>query len=616
MADFVLPTIEGSSNSSQRANQDSYPRWKCTLIIRLEEYATDGSIIRYARAQKLLQDLKGGQPVAPLQAVIDQQAQAQGIRRYMLTSDPSAPQTRSPLDKAKQDQFDFEIPGITPWDIQFSRNGFHQADTLSFKVRLADFPFDPRVMRAVGVKFYLGTMPAQQSALSLETNFIQIPELWQDEQGRQRSNLRFKGWVDTLESEWPDDDEPTVNFSCRDNTSLLIDQEFPPAYSSPNLSEHPIDQAVAELLANFPQMEGFSVEYRPQGTTPPSLNGVLHDTAFRPNLGPTSHLTGGSGVGGGVGAAKLSVWDYITDITGAIGHSARVEDDTIVIQSVRTATSENYPQRVDDPYMPITPPELGGLTLKHRTFIYGRDISELKISRNYTKNAVPNVECRCYDPTSPTKVLVARFPTQVDASGRATKNGGYIVQTGIGSHPQTKFTVIRVSGIKSKEQLSAIAQAYYENLGRQEILITAKTKDLAAFGGDGADPDLFDVRAGDTVDILFRKSDKGNFQTYADIEDTMTNTARAVQFLTKLGFQADFAQMYAQQRQNAGFQTSYRVKTVGITCNEDDGVEVEIEMMNYVEVRASKINLESQKDDPSHNDGNRTITLPTVEITG
>src|ERR1700690_17758 len=221
MATFTLPTIEGTSNSSQRGNQDSYPHWKCHLIVRLEEYGTDGSIIRFARLQELkkFQDQTGKPPVAPLQAVIDQQAQAQGIRRYMLTSDPGAPQTRSPLDKAKQDQFDFEIPGITPWDIQFSRNGFHQADTLSFKVRLADFPFDPRVMRAVAVKFYLGTMSAQQSALSLETNFIQIPELWQDDQGRQRSNLRFKGWVDTLEAEWPDDDEPTINFSCRDNTS-------------------------------------------------------------------------------------------------------------------------------------------------------------------------------------------------------------------------------------------------------------------------------------------------------------------------------------------------------------------------------------------------------------
>jgi hypothetical protein len=578
--------------------QDSYPRWKVTLIARVEEFNQEGEPTKFARQQAILQDLKAGQPNAPLEAVLDPAAQALGIRRWVVSSKGSSSVgAGGPLEKRPIDNFDFQIPGIIPWDVQFSRNGFHQADTLSFKVRLADFPFDPRLMRAVGVKFYLGTLPAEKAATGLETLDVLIPDSWVDLNGRNRSNLRFKGWVDQMTSDWPDDEEPYVEFQCRDNTCLLLDQEFPPAYTSPDLNTHPIDQAVAILLSNFPQMEGLAVEYRPVGDTPPSLNGALQGTFARPQLGPVSHLAGGAGVGGGAGGAKLSVWDYITDITGAIGHMARLEGDTIVIQSVRTATSHNFPKRVDDFYTSQTPPETQGLTLSRRTLVYGRDLQELKIVRNYTKNAANNIEVRCYNPTGVEKVLVARFPPP---GVNAVVGPNAIIQTGLGAKPIAKWTVIRVSGIATKEQLVALAQAYYENQGRQEIIITASTQDLASFGGDGADPDLLDLQAGDAVSILFRGSDRDNFQTYADIETTMNNTAKAVSFLSKLGFDSKFAQLYSQQFQKAGKITTFRVKTVGITCNETEGVSIEMELMNYIEIRADKVSLETPQDDPSY----------------
>lgn len=517
----------------------------------------------------------------------------------MSSPPPAAPHVSGPLEHLPQDELEFSIPNIIPFDVQWGQNGLRQADTMTFKVRFADFPLDPRLMRAIAVKFYLGTVTAQQSAAGLNStnaNDFLIPDSWIDDQGRMRSNLRFKGWVDVATMVYPEEDEPYVEFTCRDNTSLLIEQEMPPKFTTPDLATHPIDQAIAELLTNFPQMEGLAVEYRPAGATPPSLDGALQNTAHRPNLGPVQHLGGGGASGAGAGAGKLSVWDYIADITGSIGHVARIEGDTIIVQSVRTATSSNYPQRGDDPYTPL---EVNGVKFPVRTLVYGRDLQDLNIKRNYTKPGLTNIEIRSYNAKLATKVLVARYP-ETPAER--------VVHVGIGASASTKWTVVRVSGFDDVTKLRALAQAYYENMGRQEISISAKTQDLASFGGDGANPDLLDVRAGDTLQVLFRRRDAGTFQTFAHIEEIMSSTAAAEKFLTTLGFESKFATTYAQQFQNAGFQNNFRVRTVGVACTYDEGVSLEFDLMNYIEVRGDKIAKNLSTDDPAQKDGGHGAT--------
>lgn len=612
-----------------------YPRWKVNLIVRLEEFGEEGDLIRYARARKVINDLKGGEPRAPLKAIVDPAGMAQGVRRWLISSSDAPPgldfsktpnihflqveaareylstqQTSGPIERVfPDDEFEFEIPGIIPFDVTLGLNGFRQSDTLGFKVRFADFPLDPRLLRSVAVKFYLGTVTAKQSADGLtsgDVSQILVPETWQDSQGRTRSNLRFKGWADQIKLNWPDgNDEPFVEFTCRDNTSLLIEQEFPPQYASPALDTNPIDQAIAIMLTNFPQMEGLTVEYRPHDAKPPSLKDALHATAHMPNLGPTPHLAGGAGVGGGASSSKLTVWDYITDMCGAIGHVARLENDTIIIQAVRTATSKNYPQRADDPYTPTTADVDGSQqTFPNRTLIYGRDIQEVSIGRNYTKPGVTNVEVRCYNPKSAKKVMVARYPETKQEQQSSSAAGRHVDFRGAA---EVKWTVIRVSGISDETKLRALAQAYYENMGRQEIAISAKTQDLASFGGDGADPDLLDVKAGDTITILHHKTGTSDVsQSFAEIEEAMFIKARAVKFLTTLGFSDKFAERYSDQFRKAGFQNQFRVKTVGIACTEDEGVSVELDLMNYIEVRADRVSDQLSPDDPAQKDGGRT----------
>ncbi len=460
---------------------------------------------------------------------------------------------------SSSDGFTHAIDGLIPIRATLSRNGIRTADTLTLEMRFIDFPFDPRAVRAVAVEFFLGTIDQETFARAPKT---ELPETFIDASGRPRTNLRFQGWVDEIRTAFPDMSAATVSLECTDNTRLIIDQDAPPKLTI--APESPIDRGVADYLSNFPQFRGLSVEYRPAGETPPIPKEALTKTSYTPKLGPAA----------GGGASKQTVWDYVTDVVGSLGHTVRMDGTTIVVQRARTLYSAKFTGRPDDPFIGRTLE--GGRRIENRLFVYGRNIQELEFVRKLSKFAPMNVEIRSYVGKLK-RTLVVRFPVEPkDRNARPLP----------GEQSDQKWQVFRVSGVEDEKTLRIFAQGAYEALGRQELGVNFVTRNLASFGGGNPDPDALDLQAGDTVEVEFDRTNK-KFNTIAGVEDAIATNARS--YLEKLGYSAGLSGAYEKAMRDIGFPTTFRVKSATIDWDAvGKGVTIDLETINYLEVRADK----------------------------
>lgn len=542
------------------------PGAKVSLVVRLEDFgATD-----VPAPPDKPPHLRGGKKdKAPLEVQRDGD-------RFVLAEGGSKPLPGGPQGQsASDDGRTFRIDGLIPRAASVNRNGVRTADTATVELAFDDFPVDPRVVRALGVEVYMGTLSDEEfdagvhgtsrgdrspGATNAAEQLNVIADAWLDEQNNQRSNRRFSGFADTYENDRARDGTPTVVFECTDNTVLLIDQEAPPKLGL--ATDKPIDEAIAGYLANFPQMLGLSVEYRPAGDAP-SLKGVLAKGAFRPQIGPPP--AGGSGT-------KLTVWDYVTDACGALGLIARVEGEVVIVQRPRTLYSTAGASRPDDPFQGRVLP--GGRRLLSRTLVHGRNVLDLGFSRSFRRTVPQNVEVRCFSPKL-ARTLVARYP----------QKGDRVSQPLPGNANEQKWLVQTVSGIESEPALRAIAQGAYEAQGRQEITARVATRSLASYGGGNLDPDLLDAIAGDAFQIEVAREAEGLSST-GQFEEAIATQAE--QFLLARGYDAGFAKAYGAAMKNAAFQRSFRLRNVKLDWNAKEGITWSAELGNYLVVRADK----------------------------
>jgi hypothetical protein len=438
-----------------------------------------------------------------------------------------------------------------------------------------DLPLDPRAIRALGIELYLGCISPDVLG---ET--IGCPETFTDSQGRTRSNLRFQGFADVDSIDFPEGDMGVVELEATDNTRILIDQDAPPQLAI--AADKPIDEAIADYLAKFPQFVGFRIEYRPAGASIPTLEGALAKSAFRPRLcaggagggaagGPPP--AGGAAAGGG-GQPKITVWDYLTDVCGALGLIVRIEGVTVIVQRPRTIWAAKFGGRPDDPFTGRILPS--GREVPRRLFVYGENVMSFRMARKFARWTSVNVEVRCYS-AKRGKTLVARFPS-TSKDDRQSKPLP-------GNASDEKWIVQTVHGIEDEATLRAIAQGVYEQLGRSELNLRFQTINLASFGGSNSDPDLLDMQAGDAIDFELQRTPEAPGSAGAT-QDAVQS--RAASFLTGLGFDSDFAAAYGRALAQVGLTGTYRTRSIGIEWDADAGVNVDIEAVNFLEVRADK----------------------------
>lgn len=577
-------------------NQEYFPRWKVRLIIRFAEFGKLTQLQkkvppRPTRSLSGVDTARGNLTVTK-----DPASPPAGNQRWLLVA-PGTQTTFGPpqAQPKSSDGLTQVIEGIVPRGFKWSQNGVRTADTLGLEVPFLSCPIDPRTCRSVAVEFFLGTVTAGQAALQnmgasgpgtgsfdLGAESVDLlPDTYTDDQGRPRTNVRFRGWVDAWSVEWGRDDEPVIHLECTDNTALLINM---PAPSKAVVSKDlPLDQAIAKYLTFSPSFAGLSVEYRPANETPPTLKDVLHKSAFRPGMGPPVARMGSPSTA----AEKISVWDYLTDICRSVGHSIFVDDTAVVIQRVRTLTSANVQGRLDDPYQGRTLPD--GTQMPVRRLIYGRNVKEMRLKRNFTKHAPANVSVRAYNPEKK-QVLVERFPLTADKQVYALPGD---------TTPDQKWLEFNLGGgVVDAATMRRFAQEIYEHLGRQEIAWEMKTDNFASFGGGNTDPDLLDMRAGDPLEILVARDDSRS--TPGRVEGDLAAFSRNVQYMQRLGFDGEFASAYARAYTDAGFPTVYRTRQVVVSgsVEQGEGVSFDVECVNYLEVTSDK-SLDGDEEPPA-----------------
>jgi hypothetical protein len=570
--------------------------WKIRLVVRLEEYGNVDPT----------RDLAANPIVPPqtMRGVVSTRSQATysqapgggylvGFQGGTATSQ-NGPQG---VD-GSSDNKTFCIGGIIPRAFKLGLNGFKSPDTMTCDVRFVDIPFDPLCFRSVGIELYVGTIDpddytngmagaTRQAAAGagIQNEPLNIvPDGFVGPEGQQRSNLRFQGFVDEWNIDGDEDKLTMVHLTCTDNTRLMIDQPMPPGLRASTTL--PVDQAVAQLLANFPQFAGLTVEYRPALPMTPILGPAFGDFAQLPDGLQASH--------GGGEHQTISVWDYLVELANCIGHNIRVEGTTVVIQRVRAAVGKNFPARSDDPFTGRT---WGGSNHPLRTFIQGWNCKAFKKGRRYARTDT-NVEVRSFNPHTKS-TMIARFPPFANSQGIGGSSGNPNASTNRIVHAlpgdgrqETKYTVFPVPGVTDQATLQNLAQAYYEGINRSALMVNVHTKDLASFGGDWTDPDVLDMLAGDRFEYLAsffnpNASDGIVMNDLAIIEDALLQSTVGYARLTEAGFDSAFIAAYLATYAATGFQTTYVVKVINVSGDVSDeaGIEIEIEGLNMIEAR-------------------------------
>jgi hypothetical protein len=493
--------------------------------------------------------------------------------------------------RTSSDGYTHWVDGIIPVTAAWSQNGIRTADTLNLEFEFGDMPIDPRSVRSCAVQYFLGTVSPEdfQRGIAGErrttgvppgsnVRYNVVPDEYTDPSGARRTNLRFEGWVDSWTAEWPENEAPKIVLECTDNTRILIEQMHPTKLAVS--VDDPIDMAVAVYLSNFPQFRGIGVQYRPAGSTAPKLATALSKGAYPPGVGPSAAKAGDS---------KLSVWDYLTDVVKSVGLNIRLDGTTVIIETPRSLYNRRFPPRSGDPFQGRAVDNVGSGFLDHRLMIYGQNVLEMQWHREFTRYAPLNVEVRSYFPKRK-KTLIARFPRTDDRGKRLQP----------GDSTDEKWEVLSVPGIGDEAVLRSIAQQLYEVLGRNELMVSVVTKNLGSYGGGNLDPDLLDMRIGDAVDVVVQR---GNL----DIDDHNTVTTiqgqlarRPEQFLEELGFPTPFAKAYAAAMNDVNLTTTFRLKEIHIDWDKTaDGVRIDFDAVNYVEVRADAELPEGEEQAPA-----------------
>ncbi len=172
------------------------------------------------------------------------------------------------------------------------------------------------------------------------------------------------------------------------------------------------------------------------------------------------------------------------------------------------------------------------------------------------------------------KTLVVRFPDV-----QTTANPG--------NAGDKKWMVWRMAGISDPAMLKIAAQSIYEQGARKELSVKITTHELSSYGGDVLEPDALDLQPGDPIEVYVNAAQQ-SLSELEKIEDTQLAEQRLIDFLVGLGHNEKLARVYARVYVDNGFQTTFRTRTVRLDYAADSGVSMEIEAVNFVEVRYDK----------------------------
>lgn len=468
------------------------------------------------------------------------------------------------------DDGDTVIGGILPRTVEIDRNGIREADKCSIEFDHRDAPFDPRIIRAVGVEVTLGVVSAEDWADGMQ-GVIGPEGLPLSIVGRAPATsddptdgtTRFLGVVDTWTVSLGSDGGDTVKLECRDMRALFIDQPMADGVSID--TGLPIDVGIFNLFNEFPSLAGTDVIYEGPVPAPVPMESVPRVHRARRGRRATRARR----------SASMSVWDAVTDLCVQTGLIPIWEDNRLRIVEPRT-----FYERTDQAIR----------------MVYGRNVSELQFSRKLGGVKVPTVEVRAIDPERG-RVRWARYPVPTDAPREGVfgetdpprpARPNQVPPNGL--TPEDRVATYVLQGLSAPGALAAAAEAIWQQLGRQELEGNIETDEVSSWEQPVDGVDLLRMRPGDALELRVARDELAGGQpagaalVSATELASLTRQARA-EYLERIGWAPRVAQRFAALQDATQFQTVFRVGTVRLRWEAENGVSVACDWANFLETR-------------------------------
>jgi len=496
------------------------------------------------------------------------------------------------------------ILGRVPLDASLSLPGYRQAGEFSCSFAFSDLPIDPRTVRAAAIEVHLGTISDDDFRAGMsgvESN------------GRRRSQLQTrtaddKPNPDTLKmlvmvDEWDvkhDGASSKVSMKGRDPRGILIDTPISvlPKASKKLLDSldltQPITKVVTQILAFNPFFEQFPV-HSDESDWPDGVLPVMDENIVpRHRKGAKAKIKGGRG-NPPTASIDTSFWDMIVRFCFAVGAIPFFKGNELHIRPTRSLYQQQNtnnatpfkggaPRSTDvQSRTPLEKP------LRSRRLVYGRDVESLSFDRKFAGFHRPKtIRVVSVDNSSTQRgverTLVGVWPPHSDKPSKKTK-----IAAG-GKASAEECLTYTYPGIRDIKRLTIIAQALFEEIGRQEMGGSCSTANLASFGGDNTDPDLLRLQPGDAVEFVVDVRNAGArvplVSPYVDSQRTGFEEQVAL-INARLNDENLARVIVATTRgQVQGLQRTFRTKNIKYAWKDSGtALSISFDFENYVEVR-------------------------------
>jgi hypothetical protein len=380
----------------------------------------------------------------------------------------------------------------------------------------------------------------------------------------------------------------------------------------------PLNEVIDQILHLCPLLKDFATTFFPQDWD----NGVPPSPAVKGDLTRVQLGAGGQqpSVQTSAHPDSLGLWDIIIQYCYILGVVPYFIGPDLIIRPARNLYDQKLNEATSDPARNFETPFAGGtprqievvtgstrkfVPIKYRRMVFGHNISKLKIERKLSSAAkVPVVECVSVDTSNAgrgakNRLISARWPDNSIISTSSSKSASAKVTTVSPSGAISQEEVLRFTfpGVKSKNRLQQLARQLREQIGRQEVGGSCSTKDLTSFGGSNGDPDLLSLRPGDAVEILANANAPfGNPPVVSEVTNqaAMTEMELAKTINDRIN-DKNAARVLARTLKGsiASLQTTFRVGNVKYSWEAGDGIGIDFDFQNYVELRYDVENTSS-----------------------
>lgn len=432
-------------------------------------------------------------------------------------------------------------------NLSVNLNSYREADTFEATIDFKNFPFDPRTIRSAGVTINV----EDRKKLFKTNNALNLLEPTPE-------TTIFQGFVDE-DSISLNEDARTVKLTGRDFTSLLIDREY---IEKPIVLSKPLDQVFRDLLDQLPETrlegnEGIRIVNQ-TGAPLPIIANFASDK--EPSAGRKNPRK------------NRSYWDQIQEIVEQAGLIAYISLDELIITKPRTLYDRS----------------------RAKLFVFGKNLLNLDFKRKLGRQKGFNVRVVSLN-IERKEVIDAKIPEQ--GTQEWAEDIGIIrkriqiptIKTNgeQGEPKDAPFITFRVRDVANFQQLVEIGQKIYEEMGRQQIEGSLTTKEMVVCDKQQNPFNATQFRIGTPIEVGI---DQGDLKGLPQLVNGNPNVSKGAikKFLIQRCYKPEVAAAFADSLLE--FDTPFFTKEVEFTLDQENGWQMTINFINFIELPRSLVN--------------------------